>query len=179
MNRWAILAAVALVLTAAMAASAAHSVMIDPDVAITVDIPKFGLVLPYPSTNWSFTLTSNDQDPDDGFTFTAQQGSGTYKLRVWSNTNVTVTLQDGDINAGGTRFHPTYTFTSSESLNDANHVGGETTTLYISGAAKNGIAIDLQSFEIVVGAAPNAGTNITQFTPGNATGQLVITVAAS
>lgn len=183
MNRWAIVAAFGLVLAAAMAASAAADVMIHPDVTITVDIPKFGLVLPYAggsfNTSWSFTLSTNDQDPSDGFTFTASVPSGT-QLRVWSNTDVTVTLGNGDITTtGGTTFHPTYTFTSLETLNDDTHVGGESTTLYVSGAAKNGIQIDLASFSVVVGALPNPGTDITQFTPGNATGQLLITVAAT
>lgn len=157
------------------ATSAAAGTMVAPDVNITVIIPKFGLVLPNNGGNWTFTLTSNDQTPDDGFTFTASEPAGTYFLRVWSNDDVTVTLSDGTISVGANRFTPVYSWTkgtgATGTLNSPFNAGSAA-TLYVSGGPHNGAILNLSGFSVTV-------TDITQFTPGTASGTLEVTIAAT
>lgn len=148
--------------------------MLAPDVSISVDIPKFGLVLPS-ATTWNFTLTSNDQDPSDGFTFTATEAAGTYYLRVWSNTDVTVSLDNGVITVGSNSFNPVYSWTAGAGATGnvtSPFNAGSPATLYVSGGAHNGAILNLDSFSVTV-------TDITQFTPGSASGTLVVTIAAT
>lgn len=179
MNRWAMVAALGLVLAAAgVAWAAASDVMLHPDVTINVDIPKFGLVLPSNNGTWSFTLTSTDNNPAGGFDFTATEASGTYFLKVYSNTDVTVSLDDGVITVGDTDFYPVYTWALASgggTLLNSSYTAeapGTPVNLYLSGTAKNGAQINLTGFSVNV-------TDITTFTPGTASGTLVLTVAAS
>ncbi len=174
MKKWTVLSALVLVVGAAMPVAAATDRMIAPDVNISVDIPKFGLVLPNNIT-WSFTLDSTDQDPTDGFTFTATESAGTYYLRVWSNTDVTVSLDDGVITVGGNDFNPVYSWAAGAGATGtltSPFNAGSPATLYVSGGAHNGARLNLSSFSVTV-------TDITQFTPGTASGTLVVTIAAT
>lgn len=172
-KKWTVLAALVLVVGAAT--SAAAGTMVAPDVNITVIIPKFGLVLPSNGGNWSFTLTSSDQDPNDGFTFTASEAAGTYFLRVWSNDDVTVTLSNGTISVGGNTFNPVYSWATGTGATGAltsPFNAGSSATLYVSGGPHNGAILNLSGFSVTV-------MDITQFTPGTASGTLEVTVAAT
>ena len=166
MKKWTVLTALVWAVGAAMPVAAAAPVMLAPDVTIRVDIPKFGLVLPSANT-WNFTLTSGDQDPTDGLTFTATEPAGTYYLRVWSNTDVTVSLDDGVITVGTHSFHPVYAWTAGAGATGtltSSFTAGSPASLYVSGGAHNGATLNLSSFSVTV-------TDITQFTPGSAAGR--------
>lgn len=189
MNRWAILAALMLLLVGSVAAEAAD-VMLHPNVNITVDIPRFGLVVPNTPT-WSFTVTSDDTNPDDGILFEASGFD--YKLRVFSNTAVTVTLNDGRVKVGNSTFYPLYEWGGGKFwARDPQPSGAReeeytnSWTLYTSGGPVRNHEIALTGFKVYVGthADPDDPTSpinpdITQFAPVEASGVLVVTVAAA
>ncbi len=188
---WRLWAALGLLLTWAAGAEAASDVMLHPDPTITIDVPKFGLVMPFANTTppavdttWSLTLTSSDTNPTDGITFTASEANTTtpaYSLRVYSNTNVEVKLNDGRIDMGGGSSYvsPVYSWTlhtgSGGTLNastfTAQDPANAAVSLYTSGGARNGAVIDLTGFAVTV-------SDITTFAPGQYSGTLEVTISA-
>lgn len=178
-----------MLLVGSVAAEAAEPVMLHPNVDIRVDIPSFGLVVPNNET-WSFSLTSEDTDPDDGILFEASGFD--YKLRVFSNTAVTVTLNDGRVRVGSAIFYPLYVWGEAKFLarqpqppEGPEEAYANSWTLYTSPGPVHNHEIPLTGFMINVGgkadpddeSGPDNPT-VDYFTTEGASGTLVVTVAA-
>ncbi len=194
---WRPWATVALLMGLTAGAEAAPDVMLHPDPTITIDVPKFGLVVPFENatpavdTTWSLTLTSSDTNPTDGITFTASEAdtsSPDYSLRVYTNTNVEVKLNDGRIEIGDgdgnlepgeTWALPVYGWSlragSGGTLNASTYTAQDpanpAVSLYTSGTARHGAILDLTGFQVTV-------TDLTTFPPGSYSGTLVVTIEA-
>lgn len=152
--------------------ASASGIHLHPDPTISVTVPPFALVLPN-SPTWSFTLTSSDTTPDDGILFSATEAPGTYYLRVFTNHDVVVKLEDGALSSGNVTFNPTYSWgpaSGGGQLLINEYAAPGPADLYRS----NGPAvatIDLAAFKVNV-----PSSDIVHFTPGSLSSTLTITI---